>query len=311
MRAMVFTAPGEVEMQDVPDVIAADGDVVVHVDRAGICGSELHGVRHPGFRVPPLIMGHEFVGHTDDGQRVAVNPLLACGECELCLLGKSQLCRTRVLLGVQRAGGFAERVAVPTTSVHELPDSLEWDRAGLIEPLANALHAWHVAGSPPSPRVGVIGCGAIGLACLEVANYFGASFVACADLSVERGAAARAIGAQRVDTSLEGEFDVIFDAVGTASTRTDSLDHLVPGGVTVWLGLATSETSFDAAAAVRLEKSIRGSFAYSDAEFVDAINLAPGLNLGWSTTYPLEEGAAIFAALMSGQSTPIKALLRP
>jgi threonine dehydrogenase-like Zn-dependent dehydrogenase len=311
MRALVFTAPSVVEVLDVPEVIVGDDEVILHVERAGICGSDLHGIRQPGFRVPPLIMGHEFVGRTDDGRRVAVNPLLTCGTCELCLRGKVELCRTRVLLGVHRAGGFAERVAVPRTLLHDLPDTISWDHAGLIEPVANALHAWHLAGSPSGQRIGIIGCGPIGLACVEVALASDAAYVACAELSSERGNVAREIGAHHVADELEGEFDVIFDAVGTTSTRSHSLDHLIPGGVTIWLGLATAESSFDASVAVRFEKTIRGSFAYSSEEFITAIELAPRLALTWSTTYPLSQGADIFLALMNGKTTPIKALLQP
>ncbi len=311
MKALVFTALGVVEVKDVDEVIPADDEVIVHVERAGICGSELHGITSASFRVPPLIMGHEFVGTTDDGRRVAVNPLISCGTCELCRRGETQLCRTRVLLGAHKAGGFAERVAVPRALIHDLPPGLDWDSAGLIEPLANAVHAWNLAGSPVGARVGVIGCGPIGLACLEVALHGGAVEVACADLSEDRRAVATSLGAGVVSPSLEGEFDVIFDAVGSAATRNASLEHLIPGGITVWLGLATPDTNFDAAAAVRLEKTIRGSFAYVDDEFVAAIELAPHLDLSWSTTYPLDDGAKIFTELMNGASTPIKALLKP
>ncbi|HVA54139.1 MAG TPA: alcohol dehydrogenase catalytic domain-containing protein [Acidimicrobiales bacterium] len=311
MKALVFTGLGVVEVLDMPDVVAETDEVVVHVDRAGICGSELHGISTPGFRVPPLIMGHEFVGHTSDGRRVAVNPLVTCGTCDLCLSGKTQVCRSRTLLGVHRAGGFAERVVVPTSSLHDLPDGIDFDRATLIEPVANAVHAWSLASNPRGQRIGIIGCGPIGLACLEVALHEGASSVACADLSVDRRAVAESIGAQVVGESLEGEFDVIFDAVGSSATRLASVGHLVPGGVTVWLGLAAPETGFDATHVVRFEKIIKGSFAYSDAEFSYAIDMAKDLDLSWWTTYGLDEGATIFNALMNGQTTPIKALLRP
>jgi threonine dehydrogenase-like Zn-dependent dehydrogenase len=311
MKALVFTALSVVEVLDVPEVILGENEVLVHVERAGICGSELHGIRRPSFRVPPLIMGHEFVGRTDNGRRVAVNPLLTCGTCDLCTSGKAELCRTRVLLGAHRAGGFAERAAVPASLLHDIPDNLAWDHAGLIEPVANALHAWHLAGSPSGRKIGVIGGGPIGLACIEVALANDAACIACAELSSERANVAQEIGAHFVADKLDGEFDVIFDAVGTAATRANSLEHLIPGGVTIWLGLATADCDFDAAAAVRLEKTIRGSFAYSVEEFVDAIELAPRLNLNWSTTYPLAQGAEIFLALMNGQSTPVKALLQP
>ena len=311
MKALVFTDLGVVEVLETADVVAGAGQVVLEVDRAGICGSEIHGIQTPGFRVPPLIMGHEFVGHTSDGRRVAVNPMTSCGTCDLCTAGRTQLCRTRSLLGVHRAGGFAERVVVPEASLHDLPDEVDWDHAALIEPVANAVHAWVLAGSPKGQRVGIIGCGPIGLACLEVARHLGADSVTCADLSGDRRDVATSIGADVVGDSLEGEFDVIFDAVGTAGTRRSSVERLIPGGTTVWLGLATPDPGFDSAHAVRFEKNIRGSFAYTDAEFVEAIAMASQLDLSWSTTYPLTRGAEIFTALMNGQTTPVKALLRP
>jgi threonine dehydrogenase-like Zn-dependent dehydrogenase len=311
MKALVFTDLGVVKIQDVPDVVAGEGEAVIVVDRAGICGSELHGISTPGFRVPPLIMGHEFVGHTSDGRRVAINPLTSCGKCDLCALGKTQLCRSRSLLGIHKAGGFAERVVVPEGSIHELPDDLDFDRAALIEPLANAVHAWNLAGSPKGLRVGVLGCGPIGLACIEMARYSGAANVTATDLSEGRRIVAEKVGADVVGEALEGEFDVIFDAVGTAATHQSSVEHLISGGTTVWLGLSSPNPGFDAMSIVRLEKSVRGSFAYTDREFVTAIDIAPSLDLSWSTTYPLDEGVEIFTSLMNGETTPIKALLRP
>ena len=108
MRALVFTAPSVVELQDVDEPLPGDGDVIVDVKASGICGSELHGFRSLGFRKPPLVMGHEIVGADAAGRRVAVNPLLSCGQCDLCSRGLPQVCRERGLLGVHRPGGFAE-----------------------------------------------------------------------------------------------------------------------------------------------------------------------------------------------------------
>jgi 2-desacetyl-2-hydroxyethyl bacteriochlorophyllide A dehydrogenase len=311
MKALVFTGPGVVEVLDIPDVVAGDGETVIEVERSGICGSELHGISTPGFRVPPLVMGHEFVGRAQDGRRVVINPLSTCATCDRCLAGLPQLCRHRSLLGVHKAGGFAERVVVPVGSLHELDDDLNWDRAALIEPVANAVHAWARAGSPRAKRIAIIGCGAIGVACLEVARHYGAAWVTCTDLASERRGIAKALGADDVVESLDGEFDVIFDAVGAPATRRASIDYLIPGGVAVWLGLASPDAGFDSLNAVRFEKSIHGSFAYSDSEFAEAIQIASQLELSWSTTYTLNEGADIFTALMNGQATPIKALLQP
>lgn len=119
MRALVFTGPGVVEVQDVVEPQAGPYETLIEVARAGICGSDLHGIRQVGFRKPPMILGHEFAGRTPDGKRAAVNPLIACGSCDQCAADRTQLCRNRALLGVHRAGAFAERVAVPDGAVHD------------------------------------------------------------------------------------------------------------------------------------------------------------------------------------------------
>src|SRR5690242_10800646 len=246
MKALVFTAPGVVELRDVPEPAVGPGEVLVHVAVAGICGSELHGVRNPGFRVPPLIMGHEFAGTTDDGRRVVVNPIVSCGGCDLCGRGLPQVCRRRCIVGVHRPGAFAERVAVPASAVHPLPDAVGWEAGGVAEPAANAVHAWTLAGRPAGARIGVIGAGAIGLVCLLVAAGGGAASVDVADLSADRRAGALRLGAAAAGTELAGEYDVVFDAVGTAGTRRQSLARLRPGGAAVWLGLLDDAPGFAA-----------------------------------------------------------------
>ncbi|MEV6154079.1 alcohol dehydrogenase catalytic domain-containing protein [Nonomuraea sp. NPDC052129] len=310
MKALVFTGPSVVELREVPEPVVGADEVLVHVAASGICGSELHGVRTPGFRVPPLIMGHEFTGHTDDGQAVIVNPILACGTCDLCAQGQPNICRNRKILGIHRPGGFAERVAVPAPAVIPLPDGVGRTAAALVEPAANAVHAWRLAGHPAGARVGVIGAGAIGLTCLHTALAGKAASVHVADRSPERLAIAARLGAT-TGPELTGEYDVIFDAVGAAATHEQSLTHLRPGGVTVWLGLAAADPGFDATDLVRTEKRVLGSFAYGDADFTAAIDLVGGWDLSWTDTYPLDQGADIFTTLMNGHTTPVKALLIP
>ena len=309
MKALVFTEPGRVEILEVPEPAPSEDEVVVAVERTGICGSELHGIASPGFRVPPLIMGHEFIGRTPDGRRVAVNPLLTCQQCDQCHAGRTQLCRQRALLGVHRAGGLAERVAVPRSALHDLSETISPEKAALVEPLANAVHAWSLAGSPYGARVAVVGAGPIGLCCVEYARHAAAS-VTCVDLAPERRAVAASLGATAVE-ELEGEFDVIFDAVGVPATRDAAVTHCAPGGITVWLGLASPDPGFDATALVRNEKVARGSFAYNNNEFATAVETLPALDLSWGTTYPLERGAEVFLTLMGGAATPVKALLAP
>ena len=309
MKALVFTGPGTLELLDAGEPEVADGEVLVHVRAAGICGSELHGVRRPGFRKPPLIMGHEFAGTRPEGDRVVINPILSCGECDLCQRGLRHVCPQRAIIGVHRPGGFAERVAVPSSALVPLPPWLSWEAAAVVEPAANAVHAWNRTGPAVGARVAVIGCGAIGLLSTLAALAGGAESVDVTDLSATRIAVARGLGAAAGE--LRGEYDVVIDAVGSAVTRAKSVAHQRPAGVAVWLGLAEEEAGFDGNALIRSEKRVLGSFAYSDEEFAGGMALLRNSDLDWTASYPLSAGAGIFTDLMNGGMHPVKALLRP
>jgi threonine dehydrogenase-like Zn-dependent dehydrogenase len=310
MRALVFTGPGAVELQQVPVPEAGPGEQVLSVRAAGICGSELHGFRSVGFRKPPLIMGHEFAGETTDGRRVVVNPLVSCGSCDLCRRGAPQLCRVRELLGVHRPGGFADRVVVPAGAVHDLPEDMAWEAATLVEPLANAVHAWKQVGLQGGERVAIIGAGAIGLVSLLVARHLGVGDVTVVDRSPSRLDVADRLGATRRATELEGEYDVVLDAVGLGATRAAAVEAVRPAGTTVWLGLAEPESGFEGNALVRQEKKVIGSFAYRPDDFVEALRCAPQMDLGWATPVAWEESQRTFMRLAGGASDPVKAVLR-
>jgi threonine dehydrogenase-like Zn-dependent dehydrogenase len=271
----------------------------------------LHGIKQPGFRQPPLIMGHEFVGTDPLGRRVVVNPIVSCGACDMCRRGLDHLCRSRSIIGIHRSGGFGERVAVPTGQLHIIPESLGWESAALIEPLANAVHAWDLVADQKPQRVGVIGAGSIGLVCLLVARHSGAADVVVADTSSARLELARTLGATRTVEKLHGEFDAIFDCVGLPTTRAISVDKLRPGGRSIWLGLMTGEAGFDSLGLIRQEKTVMGSFAYAADQFVRAVELASVVNLSWGKAFPLDDGVEIFTQLMDGRTDVTKALLRP
>ena len=311
MRALVFTAPSTVEMQDVPIPVAGPGEVVLDVGAVAICGSELHGVRTPGFRTPPLVMGHELAGMTPDGRRVVVNPIVTCGRCDMCSRGRTQVCRERAIVGIHRPGGFAESVAVPEIQLHDIPEALSWDQAAMVEPLANAVHAVGLAGDVSGARVGVIGSGTIGLMSLLVARARGAGEVIVADIADSRLGLARRLGADATADALDGECDVVIDAVGAPATHAASVVHLAPGGTAVWIGLLSGEAGFDALELIRQEKRVLGSFAYSDAEFADAIEFAAVCPLDWIESAALDDGARIFTELMNGRTDIVKAVLRP
>jgi threonine dehydrogenase-like Zn-dependent dehydrogenase len=315
MRAMVYSAPLTLEMQDVPEPEPGPGEVVVEVAAAGICGSELEGVasRSP-FRVPPLVMGHEFAGTVvGTGRRVVVNPLVNCRECDLCLAGATNVCRRRVTLGVHRPGGFAERVAVPERNLVDLPDDVGWAQAAMIEPLANAVHAVRLATAhvPLPRRLGVLGAGAIGLAVVVVAVDREIPEVHAVDVLEEKLATVRAAGATWTGTALDGEYDVVVDAVGAPVTRAAGLEHLRPAGAAVWVGLHSAEPGFDGLDLIRSEKTVLGSYAYDHRDFAAAVPLARAVRPEWLETVERERAVETFTALLAGTRPPAKTVLVP
>ncbi len=314
MQAMVYTAPLELQLLEVDDPKPGPGEVLVAVDSVGICGSELEGfISKSPFRVPPLIMGHEFAGRrVDDGTPVVVNPLVSCWACDLCLRGLPNVCRNRAIIGIHRPGGFAELVAVPERNCYALPEGTSLEVAAVVEPLANAAHAFRLAQQhdPVPRRVGVIGAGALGYFSALVAVDRGVEDVVIADLAPERRGYAAATGATVVER-LEGEFDVILDAVGSPQTRRASIELLRPGGMTIWIGLHGADTGVDGLEVIRQEKRILGTFCYEDQDYRAAIAKAATLDDSFLSSRPLAEGVETFYALAHGDVRALKTVLRP
>ncbi len=313
VKAIVYTGPRELEYQDVDEPRPGPGEVVVRVQAVGICGSELHGVASENpFRVPPLVMGHEFVGVREDtGERIVVNPLVPCLDCDLCLRGRSNVCRNRTIVGIHRPGAFTERVAVPERNLYPAPDELTPEAGAVVEPLANAIHAWRLPADPTPQRVGIIGAGTMGLVSLLVARARGAPEVHVADIAEERLAVAHRLGASATAAALEGEFDLVIDAVGSAATRGVSVEQVRPGGSAVWIGLHGEDPGFASMPLIRLEKTVHGTFCYTPADFAAAVRLSPYLDTSWVSPMALDDGVKVFEELMHGRTDLLKVTLAP
>lgn len=308
MKALKFTRTSHVEVvADEPEPRPADGEVVVDVAFAAICGSDLHGVLPGGYRTPPLIMGHEFSGTTPDGRPVTVNATISCGECDLCLRGRVQVCRRRQIIGIDRPGGMAERVAVPLKSIVELPAGTSLLAGALVEPLAVAVRGWRRGGAEPGDRVAIVGAGNIGLLLLAVSRSHGVE-ATITDIDPLRRNMATAMGGHAAE-GLDGEFDVIFDAVGAREAHTATLEHLAPGGTAVWIGSRSPDPAFDALDLVRSEKTVKASFTYSHDDFAEAAHLAGTLDLDWIDVVDLDQSAQVFLSLMRGESPVVKAVI--
>jgi threonine dehydrogenase-like Zn-dependent dehydrogenase len=305
MKALVWHGEQNLSYEDVADPQSDGDEVVLDVELAGICGSDLHGYRgHPGPRVPPLVLGHEVVG-TVEGKRYAVYPLIGCGACERCAAGEDNLCSSWRLVGMHRAGVFAERVLVPRRSLVPLPEGLDSRRAVLAEPLACCVGA--LAGETPERAV-VLGAGPIGLLTVFLLARAGTR-VRAVDPVASRLDTARLLGA----TDFEGPAELAVDAAGFEATWAAAIDAVAAGGAVVVLGLGTAEGSFPMATLVRRAIRLRGQFAYSRAEFARAVEiLAAGeLDLSWTSDAPLADGARAFRDLVERPAEFSKVVLRP
>jgi threonine dehydrogenase-like Zn-dependent dehydrogenase len=305
VKALVWHGGQNLSYEDVAEPEPGPDEVVLDVELAGICGSDLHGYRgHPGPRVPPLVLGHEVVGSLA-GERYAVYPLIGCGDCDRCAAGEDNLCADWRLLGMHRAGVFAERVLVPRRSLVPLPAGLDPRRAVLAEPLACCVGA--LGGEIPD-RVVVLGAGPIGLLTVFLAARAGAQ-VKAVDPVESRLETARLLGAAGFD----GPADLAVDAAGFEQTWAAAIDAVRAGGQVVVLGLGAAEGSFPMATLVRRAVRLRGQFAYTRAEFAEAVRiLAEGdLDLSWTSGASLAEGAQAFASLVERPAEFSKVVLAP
>lgn len=334
MQALVYTGAHRLEVQDVPVPAPGRGEVLIRVHYAGVCGSDLHGFEGRSTnRRPPLIMGHEFSGTIlatgedvegfAEGEYVSVNPLISCGRCIPCRAGRPNVCVRRKLIGVDRPGGFAEVVAAPVDNVYALPLGMPLALGALAEPLANAIH---VASLGPRNKFGaclIMGAGAIGLLCLQVARLAGASPLLIADRNSHRLRVARELGADTtIDVSQEDPVERVraetrsgaawtIDAVGTPGTRAQSASALANGGTAVFIGLEKGSGELDLREAILRELSLHGSYAYTPDEFATAIELlARGrINVaGWLSSARLFDGQALFSELTTPTTPRVKAM---
>lgn len=289
---------------------------MLDVELAGICGSDLHGYRgHPGPRVPPLVLGHEVVGRVG-GERYTVYPLVACGSCERCLAGEDNLCASWQLIGMHRAGVFAERVAVPRNSLVPVPPGLETLAAVLAEPLACCVGALAPHAIGAGSRLAVFGCGPIGLLAIYLAARAGAR-VSAVDPVPERRRLALALGAEQAVAAAEEleakAAEVVLDAAGFETTWRGALEAVANGGTIVMLGLGSAEGSFPMALLVRRAITLRGQFAYSRADFAHAVEVLAegGLDLTWLSEAALADGAEAFSNLVEQPAAYTKVVLAP
>lgn len=327
MRALVYTAPHTMKLQEIARPHPAEGESEIAVLAAGICGSDISGfLGHSRRRIPPLVLGHELVGRRAGGQRVVVNPLISCGRCTACLGGAQNLCSNWRLLGMDRTSGcYAEFVLVPESQIYEIPDGLTDSRAVMAEPLANIVHLFRIAAPLPFFRMGIVGGGTMGSLALLTAIRLGVRDVLVEDVSDVRLQVARRMGATlAVNVAADKDreearrfaghgLDLVLDASGTGSARQAAFDLCRPGGLVMLLGMSSERSEIDFVASIRKEHRVAMSFAYTPMDFERSLALlkAGEIDLSpWTVEMPLEDGQKAFDRMTTAPGDTLKMLLR-
>jgi 2-desacetyl-2-hydroxyethyl bacteriochlorophyllide A dehydrogenase len=343
MKALVFSDIGKMTMGVRPEPEPAPDEIMLRVSGTGICGSDLAGfLGLSPRRRPPLVLGHEAIGvvakmpetpppFADEwpfkvGQRVVVNPIVPCGKCEPCRLGKVNICASWRLLGLDRVdGAFADYVKIKATQVFPLPDDLPDNRAVMVEPLANGVHLFTLISAHRFGTMAIFGAGTQGCLMLSLAHLLGYREIAVVDLNQQRLQVAAELGARHlIDASktdapaeirrLFGGYgaDIVIDAHGNQPVRSACVASARKGGEVLLLGLHEVESTIDFAAVVRNELRLQGSYAFTAADFARSkaliesgdIDLSP-----WTEMLPLEDGDAAFKRLTTNPGATMKIVL--
>ena len=343
MRTIVIHAPHDLRVESAADPgTPGPGQVSVRLGAGGICGSDLHYFHHGGFGTvrikEPMILGHEVAGtvtgigagvtRVNPGDRVAVNPSLACGKCAFCAGGHANHCLDMRFYGSAMRfphvqGAFREHLICAESQAVPVASGVSLSAAAFAEPLAVCLHAVRQAGNIKGKRVLITGAGPIGCLTLLAARHAGAGEVVVTDIASAPLAFAEKLGADRcIDVAQapgelaalganKGTFDVAFEAAGNAAALTTALETVRPKGTIVQIGLGGAETAVPLSLLVSKEITLRGTFRFHE-EFEQAvaaigsgaIDVAPLL----TATLPLADAQEAFA-LASDRSRAMKVQL--
>jgi threonine dehydrogenase-like Zn-dependent dehydrogenase len=346
MRIGVYRGLRNIAVEEWADPEVGDEGAVLAVDACGICGSDLHAYIEGAWIFDGAPMGHEFAGtvqnvgpDVDDlavGDRVAVNPLIPCNECEACKRGTVNLCSQ-----LQGAGGaFADKVlvsrAVVGETVFKLPEGLSSEEAAWLEPLAVSVRSVNLVDPGNDEPVVVIGLGAIGQGVVQALVARGATDITVVDVSQLRIDAALEAGAQHsinasevdlLDTIYEqkgttnspyqpksGKVAAVFECSGHQGSLKNALEMVRPGGDVLVVALVGHDITVDIDKVVQKEINIKGSFAYALQDTRQAFELLASGKANVkpliSASYPLGKLEDAFADQLE-KGTSIKVMVLP
>jgi len=298
VKAALLFGTEYLRVEEVPE---PEGEVIVEIKAATTCGTDVKMWRHGHRILPryPCAFGHETAGvRTDTGERVLVSDSVACGTCDPCRAGRSQICRAPTWV----LGGFAERIGAPEAALHTIPGGLPAPAAAMAEPLAAAVHA--VERGSEATDVGVLGGGPMGLMLTSLLIAQGRN-VTVADPHPERREQAADLGAH-ASARLTAQHDLVFEAVGRPEAWRAAAAAAAPGAVVVLVGGCPSgtEITLPTGPLHYEELELRGSFHHSPDDVDRALAVLEADDALWRSllgpTIPLEQLPAALAAPTGG-----------
>jgi (R,R)-butanediol dehydrogenase/meso-butanediol dehydrogenase/diacetyl reductase len=295
MLAALYHASHDVRLEtiDVPTPVA--GEVLLKILRSGICGTDASEFKsgplifptekqHPNSgHLGPMVLGHEFIGEITSisdpssgfkvGDIVASGAGISCGQCRRCKEGRTNLCEKYVTLGLNRHGGLAEYVAVPTSTLVKVPAGLSLDAAGIAQPLAVGLHAARRSQVKNGDKVLLIGSGAIGTFVLAALKHLVNAEVTVLDFAGNRLERALRLGAdhtvevgpdatENIKKLFTTGIDVVIEASGAPGQLQFAIDMVKRGGSVLQVGLPTNRQEIDIHKIVMSEIEIHTTLAH-------------------------------------------------
>ncbi len=333
MKALVKRnrEPG-IWLEDVPEPQMGVNDVLIRVQKTGICGTDLHIYNWDAWAqrtIPvPMVVGHEFVGEIvaiganvadfKPGDIVSAEGHVVCGRCRNCLAGRRHLCKDTKGIGVNRPGAFAELISVPMTNVWYHRPGIDKDTASIFDPFGNAVHTaltFPVLGED----VLITGAGPIGVMAVAIAKHSGARFVVVTDVNDYRLDLAKKMGATvalnvtkgnlqdtQAQLGMKEGFDVGLEMSGNPSAFRDMIANMAHGGKIAMLGIPSEQIAIDWNTVVFNMLTIKGIYGREMYEtwYKMTVMLESGLDISPVIThrYHFTEFEKGFAAMKSGQS---------
>ena len=337
MKAAIVTATRKVEIREQEKPVIKEGEVLIKVKTAGVCGSDLHLFEGThAFRKPPAILGHELAGDIVEvgkavtkfklGDRVTVEPHIACGTCEFCRQGMVNICLNKSVPGTPSwIGTFVEYFNAPEKTLYKLADNISYEEGTLIEPLAVAVHALKRASVTSRDCIVILGAGTIGLLTQVVAQEMGFKTIICTDtvafnreMALKLGAAA---ALNPIDEDVVGKVmeltngrgaDLCIVAAGAENILDQASDCVRKRGEIGLVAMITRKTPVSSFSIVSKEQNLYGAVTYEAEDFQHAADMINnGLDLSDFVTqrFPLEHTQKALEILSQKKEHVIKVIV--